>query len=235
MNVNGEPYSVMNGPRRLLPPSSRQSDPVAQLIESIERDVILGRILPSSRLIEDHLMEDYGAKRHVVRSALVELERLGVVVKPPHLGASLRRFDRESLSALYHMRSVLHRAAVELFPFPLGRDRIEKLVRAQKAHEVAAESGDLVAIHSANMVFHREFYSLCDNPYLEESIRLHDWLSFPARAYGIADRKALEAACRDHAEMVACAQTQNRVRLVELAVSHMSQARQIYETKFLAL
>jgi len=233
--LNDVNHNVQIRARKIMTSSSRPSDSVIQLIESIEHDVILGRILPSSRLIEDHLMEDYAAKRHVVRSALVELGRLGVVVKPPHLGASIRRFDRKSLAALYHMRSVLHRAAVELFPLPVDLDRIESLVRAQKAHETAAASGNLVAIHAANMAFHREFYGLCGNPYLDESIRLHDWLSFPARAYGIADRDALELACRDHAEMVACVQSCDRERLIQLSLSHMNRAREIYETKFLAL
>ncbi|KAB7628576.1 GntR family transcriptional regulator, partial [Verminephrobacter sp. Larva24] len=84
--------------------------PVQAVIEAIEMDVIRGRILPRNRLIEDHLMEDYAAKRHVVRAALAQLQRLGVVVKPPHLGAHIRRFDAQSLRDLYHLRAVLHRA-----------------------------------------------------------------------------------------------------------------------------
>ena len=51
---------------------------VAAVIEAIETDIIRGIILPSTRLIEDHLMEDYDAKRHVVRAALVELCFLAV-------------------------------------------------------------------------------------------------------------------------------------------------------------
>ena len=53
-------------PHAELPP------PVAAVIEAIETDIIRGIILPSTRLIEDHLMEDYDAKRHVVRAALVD-------------------------------------------------------------------------------------------------------------------------------------------------------------------
>lgn len=209
------------------------SDSVRRVVEAIEHDVIRGRILPAFRLIEDHLMEDYDAKRHVVRAALLELQRLGVVVKTAHLGASIRRFDQASLAALYHMRAVLHQAAVELFPLPVAPQRMEHLVQALQAHEAAAASGDLIAINATNMAFHRAFYGLCDNPYLEESIRLHDWLSFPARAYGIADRHALERACQDHADMVEAVRQCDRPRLVGLALSHMGQARDIYEKKFL--
>ena len=207
---------------------------VAAVIEAIETDIIRGIILPSTRLIEDHLMEDYDAKRHVVRAALVELQRLGVVVKPPHIGARIRRFDAQSLQALYHFRAVLHRAAVEAMPLPVAAERLQLVREAAAAHAQAAESGDLIAIHRANMVFHRLFFGLCDNPYIEESIRLRDWLSFPARAYAITDQAALSRACEEHAQMVEAIASSDRERLAELALGHMLPARQIYEGRYLS-
>ncbi|MDQ2779377.1 MAG: GntR family transcriptional regulator [Pseudomonadota bacterium] len=206
---------------------------VAAVIAAIETDIIRGRILPRNRLIEDHLMEDYDAKRHVVRAALTELQRLGVVVKPPHLGANLRRFDADSLRALYAFRAVLHGAAVAAMPLPLAPERLAAVAQAAEAHAVAAASGDLIAIHNTNMAFHRLFFGLCDNPYLEESIRLHDWISFPARAYGIADPQAQRLACAEHAAMVAALHDCDRSRLDTLALGHMNRARTLYVDKFL--
>jgi len=113
--------------------------PVQAVIEAIEMDVIRGRILPRNRLIEDHLMEDYAAKRHVVRAALAQLQRLGVVVKPPHLGAHIRRFDAQSLRDLYHLRAVLHRAAVASMPLPVAPDRLMQVRHA--AHHRTAVGG----------------------------------------------------------------------------------------------
>lgn len=207
---------------------------VVAVIEAIETDVIRGYILPRNRLIEDHLMEDYGAKRHVVRAALTELQRLGVVVKPPHLGARIRRFDEQSLRELYHFRAVLHGAAVAAMTLPVPPDRLAVVEAAARAHAEAAASGDLIKIHRSNMAFHRLFYGLCDNPYIAESIRLHDWLSFPARAYGIADATAQERASSEHAAMVTALRIGDRPRLHQLALDHMNQARQIYADKFLA-
>ncbi len=207
---------------------------VATLMEAIETDIIRSRILPRNRLIEDHLMEDYSAKRHVVRAALVELQRLGVVVKPPHLGAEIRRFDEQGLDDLYHMRRVLHHAAVSMIPMPVAPERLIALEIARDAHAQAAASSDLIAIHRTNMAFHRELYGLCDNPYLSESIRLHDWLSFPVRAYGVADANALALACREHAAMVEAVRVSDRARLDELSFMHMSRARAIYVEKFLS-
>ena len=206
---------------------------VAAVIAAIEVDIIRGRILPRNRLIEDHLMEDYDAKRHVVRSALAELQRLGVVVKPPHLGAHIRRFDNDSLSDLYRFRAVLHGAAVAAMPLPIAPERLASVQASAVAHAQAAASGDLIAIHRTNMCFHRLFYGLCDNPYIAESIRLHDWLSFPARAYAIADAQALEQACTEHEAMVEALRACDRQQLDRLSLALMSRARAIYAEKFL--
>ncbi|WP_375460108.1 GntR family transcriptional regulator [uncultured Enterovirga sp.] len=207
--------------------------PVEAVIAAIETDVIRGRILPRTRLIEDHLMEDYGAKRHVVRAALAELERLGVVIKPRHRGAEIRRFDADQLEQLYATRAVLHRAAVAMMRLPPDPNALAALELALLAHEQASAKGDLIAIHRSNMAFHRQLYGLCENQYLAESIRLHDWLSFPVRAYGVADPHALRQACEEHARMVEAVRQADSASLDMLSVEHMGKARRIYEAKFL--
>lgn len=217
----------------LILSEAKLPEQVAKVMEAIETDIIRARILPRTRLIEDHLMEDYAAKRHVVRAALAELQRLGVVVKPPHLGAQIRRFNKQELEDLYHMRRVLHHTAIEMIEFPVAPERLASVEAACLDHARAAASGELIAIHRSNMAFHREFYGLCDNLYLAESIRLHDWLSFPVRAYGVADAGALEQACREHQAMVDAVRTGNRAALDALSVAHMGRARDIYEEKYL--
>ena len=212
--------------------ASFTAHPVGSVIAAIETDIIRGRILPGMRLIEDHLMEDYRAKRHVVRAALSELQRLGVVVKPPHRGAEIRRFDAFELSKLYETRAVLHSAAVAMMRLPTDPAVLNALEAARQSHEDASSKGDLIAIHRTNMAFHRQLYGLCENPYLAESIRLHDWLSFPARAYGVADPEALRQACEEHAAMIEAVRRGERGALELLAVRHMDRARRIYEAKF---
>ncbi|MBB6309008.1 GntR family transcriptional regulator [Xanthobacter tagetidis] len=220
--------------RFTLPGDDRPlAGPVAAVIAALEADIIAGRILPRNRLIEDHLMEDYGAKRHVVRAALEELERLGVVVKPRYRGAELRRFDRGEIARLYDMREVLHRAAVERIAVP-SAEALKPVLHWLTTHAEAAGGQDLVAIHRTNMMFHDAFFALCDNPFLVTSIRQHDWLSFPIRAYGVADASALAQACAEHRTLVDLLMAGRMDELQALTISHMSRARSLYEQKFLA-
>jgi len=142
--------------------------------------------------------------------------------------------ERAQLDQLYAMRAVLHRAAVQATSFPVPRARLAQVAAAARSHAAAARSGDLIRIHRQNMAFHRALFGLCDNPYLAESIRLHDWLSFPARAYGAADPAALAQACAEHDAMVRALRAEDRATLEHLSVTHMDRARQLYMAKFLA-
>lgn len=220
---------ALPGDARALPPA------VAAVIAALEADIIQGRILPRSRLIEDHLMEDYGAKRHAVRAALDELQRLGVVTKPRHRGAELRRFDAGEIARLYDLRETLHRMAVRCMRRPdaeIDPAEIETLDHWLRLHVEAARQGDVVAVHRSNMMFHDALFSLSGNPFLAASIRQHDWISFPIRAYGVTDADALAQASREHREMVDALKDGRFNELEGLVVAHISRARDIYERRF---
>ena len=59
----------------------------------LEEDIIFGRLQPRERLVEDVLIKRFGGKRHVVRQALAELERMGIVVREQNKGAVVRLFQ----------------------------------------------------------------------------------------------------------------------------------------------
>ena len=177
-------------------------------------------------------MDDYAAKRHVVRTALEELERLGVVIKRRHLGAELKRFDAREIANLYWMREILHRAAIRGIQLDSTSD-IAMVERWLRIHANAAADGDLVDVHRTNMMFHNALFELCRNPFLTFAIRHHDWLSFPIRAYAVSNISALKRACDEHEKMVDFLRQGDLEALEELAVSHMDPARQIYQGKFL--
>jgi IclR family mhp operon transcriptional activator len=86
----------------LLPEELRMlPQTVIAVIGALEADIIRRRILPGARLLEDSLMSSYQAKRHCVRAALFELDRLGVVVKPRSRGATLRRLSARDIVSIF--------------------------------------------------------------------------------------------------------------------------------------
>jgi hypothetical protein len=84
-------------------PGGRQETPGSELngalrliVDELETDIVFGRLLSRERLVEDELVTRFGAKRHIVRQALGELERMGLVNRARNRGAAVADFPMRS-------------------------------------------------------------------------------------------------------------------------------------------
>ncbi|MCP3055496.1 GntR family transcriptional regulator, partial [Aurantimonas sp. LRZ36] len=66
-----------------------------EIAAALEEEIVFGRLHPRERLIEEELASRFEAKRHIVRQALVELERLGLVERVRNRGAVVRLYSAE--------------------------------------------------------------------------------------------------------------------------------------------
>ncbi|MEZ5593434.1 MAG: GntR family transcriptional regulator [Gammaproteobacteria bacterium] len=150
---------------------------VEEVVRILEEDIIFGRLKPRERLVEDVLMARLAVKRHVVRQALAELERLGVVVRERNKGSAVRDFAPQDVEAIYDVRAVLQRHAASLIPFPVAPDVVAELEAIHARHSQAVEAGDLRAVYRLNNEFHAmPWFAACGNPYLVATISEYAWL-----------------------------------------------------------
>ena len=90
-----------------------QREPSAHdVARALEFDILFGGLRPRERLVEEPLMQRFGAKRHAVRQALLDLEHIGIVVRSPNRGAAVRDFSAEEVEEITEVRETLHRRAV---------------------------------------------------------------------------------------------------------------------------
>lgn len=73
---------------------------VSAIVSALEQEVIFGLRLPKQRIYEDELIARFDTKRHMVRAALQELERKGIVERVPNRGTVVRFFTGRSASAI---------------------------------------------------------------------------------------------------------------------------------------
>ena len=81
------------------------------VVASLQEDIVLGRLAPGARLVEEELAERFQTKRHVLRDAFVDLERFGLIERRPNRGASVRQLTLEDVNRIYAVREILERAA----------------------------------------------------------------------------------------------------------------------------
>ena len=106
----------------------------AEVIRALEEDIIFGRFAPGSRLVEDTLMNRYGASRHFVRQALFHLERQGIVLREKNIGATVRFYSAEEVRQIYEVREMLTRQAALMIALPAPTALIEQLVELQRQY-----------------------------------------------------------------------------------------------------
>lgn len=78
-----------------------------EIVGSVEEDIVLGRLHPKERLVEEDLIERFDCKRHVVRQALFQLEDIGLVERIRNRGAFVKAYTPEEVEHLYAMREIL--------------------------------------------------------------------------------------------------------------------------------
>ncbi|MFQ5558696.1 MAG: GntR family transcriptional regulator [Acidimicrobiales bacterium] len=79
----------------------------ASVTDRLRDDILSGLFPPGDRLVETQLGARYGVGRAAVRSALLELDREGLVDRRAHRGAAVRRISIEEAIEIAEARSVL--------------------------------------------------------------------------------------------------------------------------------
>jgi DNA-binding GntR family transcriptional regulator len=206
------------------------SDPAtsADVAHELELAIVLGRIRPRERLIEDELMERFGAKRHVVRKALADLEARGLVERQQNKGARVRDYSRAEVTALYEFRAELHLMAVMKMPLPLAEPVLQALEQTHKRHQGAVARGDLAAVIAENNRFHEILFAECGNVFLAQTIERMAAATNAIRSYRIGDAGKLTLAVEEHAQMIDAARRGDRVHLATLCRHHILPSRDMY-------
>lgn len=204
------------------------TDQVREIVAALEEQIVLGWLMPRERLPEERLTERFGCKKHIVREALSELERMGLVERTLNKGATVRLLSHEEVRQIYSVREVLETLAAEQIPLPAPVALREELTRIQSAHGEAIERNDFSSAFRANLAFHETLFGACGNPYLVEVIRNAAKKVHGARFFTAASRPHLERARDEHWAMVKALEEADRRSLVNLCRNHLSPSREAY-------
>ena len=204
------------------------SEDLLKVIERLEEDIVFGRRRPRERLVEEDLVAQFGAKKHVIRQALAELERMGLVERKRNKGAIVRDYTPEEVRQIFAVRELLEAEAARQIPLPAPQGVIGALQEIYQTHSHAVQSGDLHTAFRANIRFHQTLFRACGNPYLAEAINSFAFKSHGVRSYSLAKPDLLQNARDEHREMIEVLSTGNRERLIELCTDHLKPTVRAY-------
>lgn len=215
-------------PRRATRKRGAAQQPLQDIVRRIADDIVFRVYHPRERLVEDELMQRYGAKRHVVRQALAELERDGFVVRKPNTGAQVRALTAKETKELYAVRDILETNCARLIPMPVEASRLLPIEKIQRQHTAAVKAKDVRAVFRANVAFHEAVFRLCDNDALVDAIVDFARRTHPVRLTTLVTEQYLEEARSEHEDILRALRKGDRARLVALCSRHLKPSLEAY-------
>ena len=208
--------------------ASSKSTALENVRKALELELVLGRLKPRERLIEDELMDRFDSKRHVIRSVLAELESNGLVERRPNKGAVVKEYSREEVEEIYDFRADLHRLAVARMSLPFPIKVLKNLRGLADRHEKAIARRDLAEVILCNNAFHDLLFDQCGNRFLAESIRQLGSTANAIRSYRVNEPDLLRQAAAEHRMMIEAIENGDLEGLSELSVRHIMPSKEIY-------
>src|SRR5438552_3432305 len=100
--------------------SIRRGDQLwSRVANYLRHEIFTGRKVPGERMVETRIAAQIGVAQSSVREALHQLEREGLVVRAPGVGARVTNLTASQVEQIYALRAELEGFAVEL----VGRKR----------------------------------------------------------------------------------------------------------------
>lgn len=202
--------------------------PIHHVVAALQEDIVLGRLAPGARLVEEELADRLKTKRHVLRQAFVELERFGLIERKRNRGATVRQLSLDDVTQIYAVREILERSAAAQIPLPLGKAELEPIEAAQQRHDAAIRQLDAKAVFRANFDFHMSLFAACGNPYLAAAIDDFRRKTHVVWSYAIVKPEYFRNAQREHKAMLKAIRDNDRKKLIALCAHHLDISRNAY-------
>jgi len=137
------------------------------IFETLQTQILEGRIQPGDRLKEAELAARFGISRTPVREALRRLETRGLLIHEPHRGMVVAQLEPSAVAELYAMREILDGAAATLAAQHASDTEIAAMENQIKRDRMLL--GDPGRLAASNRAFHVAIYRSAHNRFLMKS------------------------------------------------------------------
>ena len=151
-----------------------------RVFETLRDAIFADRLKPGDPLRELHLAHELNVSQVTVREALVQLEKLGLVVRTPNVGTHVTNLSREEVGERFELRVLLEERAMIQAATRLGPPEFAELEhRVQRiTHAISRDAYFEEA--QADLAFHRYIWEHSGNRTLYRTL---DQIAVPLFAF----------------------------------------------------
>lgn len=144
-----------------LPPRASTAEHAAEMLRL---QIAQGRLLPGTKLGEEHVSAAFAISRNTVREAFRLLSHERLVDHTLHRGVYVRTVTADDIRAMYATRRLVEPLGIDA---TIGDDTVRAALRELvEATEAAAERDDWHLVGTADIDFHRLLMGACNSTHL---------------------------------------------------------------------
>jgi DNA-binding GntR family transcriptional regulator len=211
------------------PQIARPQEVWEQVLDELRLQIILGELAPGARLVETELAHRFGVSRGPVRTALLNLERSGLVSSSARRGVEVARYSSVDIRELYAVRAALEALAAKEAAGRCSPATVERLNEQLDALDGFVAEGAAFEAAEADLAFHEEICVNSGNRLLLVTwANLADQLAvIMARAH--RDRTSGATPGGDHRDVVAALAANDAAAAEHAMRLHLDGASRAYQ------
>lgn len=138
--------------------------PLREIVyEQLKMQILTGKIIPGTRMMEVELADEMGVSRTPVREAIRKLEKEGLVTIEPRRGAYASDISVKDMVDTLEVREDLESLAASLAAERMSMGQIEELKKINEGYSEAIKNSDTEKIIQYDELFHKYIVSCSGN------------------------------------------------------------------------
>ncbi len=196
-----------------------------QVFQTLEEDILQGRLKPGEVITELRLSKALGVSRTPIREALQHLEQESLVEIRPHRGAVVLGITRDDLEVIYDMRIRLEGLAASLAAKTADEEQLNAMKEVLDLQEFYVEKNNPDEQEIFDSRFHEMVYEFSGKRILYEVLKnLHRRIT-RYRRLSVTDMDRARKAITEHREIYEAIRDGNGSLADTLTIRHVENAK----------
>lgn len=201
--------------------------PLREIVyEQLKMQILTGKIIPGTRMMEVELADEMGVSRTPVREAIRKLEKEGLVTIEPRRGAYASDISVKDMVDTLEVREDLEGLAAALAAERMSEGQIEELRQINQGYSEAIKNSDTEKIIEYDELFHKHIVSCSGNKTLIQLSETVQELALRFRYLYYDDFSRYENMPVEHKQIIEAITSGDAERTRQTADNHVKKLKE---------
>lgn len=202
--------------------------PLREIVyEELKVQILTGKIVPGTRLMEIELAENLGVSRTPIREAIRKLEKEGLVTIEPRRGAYASQLSKKDMVDILEVRQDMEGLAAYFAASRMDAETKERLLIAADEYRDSLLSGDTERMIADDTKFHRIIVESCDNKVLLQMVEQLQELVLRFRYVYYENFKQARTMIAEHQEIIDAIMSGDAAAARKAADAHIDKLKEM--------